>query len=533
VLHLAQALGESSSTSSVRLSVFTNGAHDVTGSEKLFPGKAMVLGLCHVIPQEYPGLLCKSIDLAGVNVEDWLGQNIENVDRLLNDVTSSSPEAVVAYRGGHRWALSYEPLRMPAEQRTPVRLRDHGVYVITGGLGEIGLLLAEYLVREVQAKVVLTGRGGLPPADEWERYLANHSAHDIMALRIRRVKHLKSLGAQVLVVKADSADQAQMAEVFTRTERECGPINGVIHAAGLVSGDAFMPISETDEDLCSKHFEAKVAGLCVLDGLVESRNLDFCILISSLSAVLGGLRLAAYASANAFMDAFAHCRSRTSAFPWLTINWDSWLRIEDAIHMQESGKTVTGLAMTPSEGVEAFGRIIAADPGVQVVVSTGDLPSRIDQWVKMGALRGEDEGVEREPELRHARPNLQTEYVEPTNDLERAIAGIWQDLLGVERVGVNDNFFELGGDSFTGIQVISRLKQDLHAKVSAVSLYEGPTVSMLAKLVFGAQGDVTPTFDHSQSRGEKRREEKMRRQARAKALAVSSENDKGRDASAE
>jgi acyl carrier protein len=121
------------------------------------------------------------------------------------------------------------------------------------------------------------------------------------------------------------------------------------------------------------------------------------------------------------------------------------------------------------------------------------------------------EGLKEEPAEahHHARPNLQTEYVAPRTDLEKSIAVIWQELLGVDRVGVNDNFFELGGDSFLGIQVISRLKKQLGVKVSAVTLYEGPRVALLAEIINASSADKAPAFDRSRARGERRRERKM------------------------
>jgi acyl carrier protein len=323
------------------------------------------------------------------------------------------------------------------------------------------------------------------------------------------------MGGDVLIVKADAADRNEMRAAFETAERRFGPVNGVIHAAGLVAGDAFRPISETDADLYGRQFQPKIAGLCVLDELLESRQVDFCVLISSLSSLLGGLRYAAYASANAFMDAFAFRRSRTSAFPWMSINWDNWMRTEDEARLTASGVVPTGFVMTPTEGIDAFRRLLAADWGVQMVVSTGDLQARLDQWVNMEGLKNDEPA-----RAQHARPNLQTEYVAPRTDLEKAIAGIWQELLGVDRVGVNDNFFELGGDSFLGIQVISRLKKQLGVKVSAVTLYEGPRVGLLADIISASGDPKAPAFDESRLRGERRRSRKLGNESPTEALGA-------------
>jgi acyl carrier protein len=110
------------------------------------------------------------------------------------------------------------------------------------------------------------------------------------------------------------------------------------------------------------------------------------------------------------------------------------------------------------------------------------------------------------------RPNLQTEFVAPRTDLERTLAGVWMGLLGLDRIGVNDSFFELGGDSLLGIQLTAMLKKQLNAKVSAVALFEAPTVALLANLIqahSAPAGSAAAPVDAGRSRGERRRE-KMR-----------------------
>ena len=136
-------------------------------------------------------------------------------------------------------------------------------------------------------------------------------------------------------------------------------------------------------------------------------------------------------------------------------------------------------------------------------MSVGDLQARIDQWVTLKTTLGEEADVV-EPAVRHPRPPLQTEYVAPADALERALAGIWQELLGVDRVGANDSFFELGGDSLLGLQVIARVKKQLSVSVSAVSLYEEPTVARLAGVIRAAGTPVG--LGQSRDRGDRRRE---------------------------
>src|SRR5207253_5478329 len=127
----------------------------------------------------------------------------------------------------------------------------------------------------------------------------------------------------------------------------------------------------------------------VLDDLVRDRDLDFCLLVSSLSAVLGGLGYGACASANVFLDTVARLRNRTSGFPWLSVNWDTWLRADEEARLKQSGSAPGGYVMTSAEGIEALHRILSADVGAQVVVSTGDLQRRLDQWIELRPIRGD------------------------------------------------------------------------------------------------------------------------------------------------
>ena len=523
---LAQALADANVSASVRTAVVTTGAQDVTGREPLSPGKAPALGLCRVIPQEHSNLPHVSIDLQParppVNGQAPTGVSVREIeaaaDTLLREVAAEASDTVVAYRGGHRWIQTYRPVRLSPADGVPARLRPRGVYLITGGLGDIGLSMAEYLARTVEARLVLIGRSAMPPEAEWDEYNRAHGAGHPIVRRLARLRQIQAAGGEILTVQADAADAAGMGQAFALAEARFGAVNGVIHAAGLVAGDAFRPLLETDEDIVTRQFQPKVAGTCVLDAIVRERPLDFCMLVSSLSAILGGLRYGAYAAANLFMDAFADRRNRTSPFPWISVNWDAWLRTED--EAQAAGQPVAGFVMTGAEGVAAFQRILSNDAGNQIVVSTGDLQARIDQWVHMAALAEEPAAGAADAVYRQPRPSLQTDFVAPRTDMERAVAAAWAELLALERVGVNDSFFELGGDSLLGIQLIARLKKQLGVKMSAVTLYEAPTVAALAALFAERPGAPAAGPDASRERGEKRRERKMRVLASTEALGA-------------
>ena len=131
--------------------------------------------------------------------------------------------------------------------RRPMRLREGGVYLITGGLGRIGLVLAEYLARTVRAKLILIGRSAFPGRDKWEQWLATHGEDDRVSRRIRKVQAIEELGAEVLIISADVANEEQMQAVITQAYERFGTIHGVIHSAGIVGEQSKRTIPETDD----------------------------------------------------------------------------------------------------------------------------------------------------------------------------------------------------------------------------------------------------------------------------------------------
>jgi amino acid adenylation domain-containing protein len=489
LLFLAQALQRHDRVSSPSISVVSTNVQEVTGAETLHPVKATLLGPAKVIAQECPGLVCRVLDVEAP--EPGIGQAECLVDNLIAELVMAPCDAVVAYRGRHRWVQTFEPVRWDGVDTAELPLRQGGVYLITGGLGRIGLLLADYLARTVQAQLVLTGRSPFPAKDEWEQWLKAHDGGDGIGEKIRELQAIEAHGGDVMVASADVADLEQMRVVIDRTREQLGPLNGVIHAAGLVGEAAVTALQETDSGVFRRQFQAKVHGLRVLEEVLQGESLDFCVLQSSLSSVLGGLGFAAYAAANAFMDAFAHKHNQIDAVPWTSVNWDGW-RFGDEPG-RSAGLEVAELTITPEEGVEAFQRVLRLNGAPQIVVSTGDLQARIERWIP-SEVEEETTQPEEKPIAgpRFPRPQLRTAYVAPRSDLEEAITELWQEVLGLEQVGVHDDFFELGGHSLLATQIISRLRDTYQVELPLRRIFENPKVSGLAEIIDEGREEARP-----------------------------------------
>jgi acyl transferase domain-containing protein len=468
---LAQALESQKMTHRMPVGVVTRGVHAVQGDEVLCPARSTVLGACKVVAQEYPNLRCRAIDLAADEAAD-----LDVADRLIRELTAEAFSPVVAYRKGRRWTQTYESVRLAEASPDTLPLREKGVYLITGGLGKIGLAVAEFLGRTVKARLVLTGRSEFPDRPQWNDWLAAHGEDGATSRKIRRLLALEELGAEVAVFQADAADRDGMRAVIEHAVARFGELHGAIHGAGNTTASGFGPVNQLGAGGAEGQFRPKVHGAHVLEELLRGRPLDFCVLLSSLSTVLGGLGLLAYASANSYLDAFAARRNQSGSVPWININWDAWLFPEDIASGVAGGES----DILPEAGVEAFRRILARAPR-QVVVSTTDLQARLSKWVNLESLQEGKAGRVDDDSGLHPRPNLSTQYVAPRNEVEETIASVWQQILGVAPIGVYDKFFELGGHSLLAIQLISQLRDAFQVELSAQRLFEAPTIAELAE----------------------------------------------------
>ena len=473
LIYLAQALSRNNFFEPLKLLVVSKGLQEVTGAEMLCPARATLLGPCKSIPQEYPNVIAQAIDIDGPADDAW---RKAIATALASELLAQSKDPVVAYRGRRRWVQTFSPLPLEATKETSI-FRQGGVYLITGGLGKVGLTLAEYLARTVKAKLVLVGRTAVPPREEWSQ-LEDTGNQDSES--VKRIMEIERQGAEVLTLAVDVAEPNEMRRAVRSAFARFGTLNGVIHAAGVVGTKAVKAIPELDANECETQFRPKVSGLYSLAESLEGIKLDFCLLMSSVAALLGGLGYATYGAASAFMDTFARSHSRLSTTPWLSIDSDLWQIGADNATTQ----TWSRLPMTTEEGCEVIERALLKSSWAQIVISTGDLQSRIDQWVRLESTVNEIPGETKgKAAASHSRPNLRSAYVPPSTDIERVIAGILETRLGIEQVGLYDSFFDLGGQSLLATQVVSALRDTFQIEISLRSFFEKPTVAGMSKTI--------------------------------------------------
>jgi acyl transferase domain-containing protein/acyl carrier protein len=497
LLFLAQSIGKRGITDELQITVISNHIHSVIGEEVLCPEKATVLAAVKIIPQEYPHISCRHIDVVISQDVNWSVAKL--IEQLQNELQAKSSDIAIAYRGNHRWVKTFAPVRLEATPGGTSRLRQEGVYLITGGLGGIGLTLASYLAG-IRAKLVLIGRSAFPVREEWQQWLATHDEQDDTSGKIRKIQELEELGAEILVKSADVANFQQMQEAIAQVQQRFGNINGVIHCAGVP--DYAGVISRRTQEMTESIMAPKVKGTLVLDSLLQDVQLDFFILCSSLSSILYRKKFSevGYCAANEFLDAFADYKTNQARTFTASINWSDWQDV--GMSMQAVKRFVSEQnisddqsllinALSPSEGIEVF-RHIVNNSFPQIAVSTQDLTTLIerDSHFNVQAFLASLDKSKLSTSL-HPRPQLSNAYFVPRNQIEQEIAYLWQEVLGLDRVGIHDNFFELGGDSLSGITLINKFQQKLSQTIPIAALFEAPTVAELAEYC-QTQSSITP-----------------------------------------
>ena len=503
------------------ITVVSSDMQNVVGTEQLCPEKATILGPCRVAPLEYSNVRYRSID-----IETPRGARFQfeaQVNQLVRELTTKTNDTVVALRGNHRWVQTFEPVKLGDRTGKTTPLRANGVYLITGGLGGLGLAIAKHLAATVQAKLILVGRSGLPPRNNWPTILNSPNSCEKLAQRIRQVQSVKALGAEVLVLSADVTSEVQMEAAVREATATFGPIRGVVHAAG-VPGRGLMDLKK--QEISKEILSPKVVGTLVLSRIFRNVPLDFFVLFSSIVSVSGGAPgQVDYCAASAFLDAFAQSKSTneglTVSIDWGEWQWNSWnvdgTSFDREIEAQDL-ENRKQLGISFEEGAEAFHRVLSQRLP-QVIVSTRDLHTVINNSKSftisnlLGRLRRfSQDGVH------FPRPSLGTCFVAPRNQMEIKIAKLWGELLGFSEVGIYDNFFELGGNSLLGIDLISRLREELQIqKIPAYVLYEAPSVSALADFLSRDQSRKE-VMEMRLHRGETRRKSLGQRRRGAQVL---------------
>ena len=333
VLALVQALAATTPEGGMHLDVVTTGTQEAVGRDLNRPEHATLAGAVRVLPLEFPWLTARHIDAdpgdhahaggagpsaAALSMIDEIGVPAESPD--------SGYEPLVALRNGRRWRRRFDHITWsdPADGgRDGMVLREHGVYLITGGLGGIGITLAEDLATRFCAKLVLTSREGLPPREMWDAPEATAAFSARARRAVEAIQRMEQAGADVHVIAADVADPTAVRALRDEMITCFGRIDGIVHAAG-VAGGGMAEIR--DRGAAQEVLRPKLAGTLALRDAFAGQDLDFVVLCSSVTAVAGGFGQVDYCAANAFLDAHAGSDHGWNASV-VSVNWGAWREV--------------------------------------------------------------------------------------------------------------------------------------------------------------------------------------------------------------
>jgi acyl transferase domain-containing protein len=477
------------------LNMVTLGSHRVHPSDVVRPEQVTALGPARLIPVEYPRVRTRLIDLDPATAQ-------RHPQALLAELRAEPADQVVALRAGRRWIPGYDVLDVAADTPPVVTPRKGGTYLVTGGLGGIGLAMAERLALRYQANLVLLGRTPVPAPEQWIRILGSEQTRPEVRRRIEGLQRLTAAGTEVVTVAGDvsRAEDARRA-VDTAYER-FGELTGVLHCAGVpaVGMMQFKTVADIEKVLAPK-----VAGTLNLAEAIRDRGVDFLALFSSTtSATGGGAGQVDYCAANAFLDAYAESDPIPGTLV-TSIDWGEWIYngwTTGLDNYDEGSKAFfneyrANFGISFDEGFTALQRILASGEA-HVVVSTQSF-APIVAMSRLSSIESHQATVKKARDAlgRHPRPELSTPFVEPQTSTEEAIVAVWTEALGLETVGVHDNFFELGGNSLIGMEIIAQVRTALGLSyLPPHILYQSPTVAALAQAAVAGE----PTTEDQQEK---------------------------------
>lgn len=351
------------------------------------------------------------------------------------------------------------------------RLRDDGSYLITGGLGGLGLSVAAWMVERGARHLVLLGRSG-----------ASEPAREA-------VRAMEAAGARVAVVAADVSRRDDLARVLAGVERDMPALRGVVHAAAVLDDRTSI---ELDAERLRRVMAPKMLGAWNLHALTADRPLDFFVLYSSAGALLGSVGQANYVAANAFLDALAHHR-RLSGKPALSIDWGPFSDVGLAAAHRDRGERLSlrGLAsLTPAEGLRALEGLLFGSR-TQIGVMKLDLGQWLEFYPSVAGSplfaeldrdprvqrRGTEDAQRLRQALSAASPGDRVELLEQTlrEQLGRVLR---MEASKIDRLAP---FERLGLDSLTSMELRNRIELAVGLKLTAVLLFTFSTVGSLAQ----------------------------------------------------
>lgn len=495
VLQLVQELARVERIDLPRLWLITRGAQPA--GEETIPldtAQSPLWGLGRVVAQEHPMFWGGLMDLEPrPSVPD------DAAHQLWKEISAPDGEDQIAFRQGRRYAGRL--IRKPrcATQPAALRWRADGSYLITGGLGELGLSVARWMVEQGARRLILMGRTKLPPRALWNSAEpGSRLAHQITAIR-----ELEAFGASVHLAAVDVGDEAQLRAYIDEYRAEgWPPIRGVVHAAGVLQDGL---LAQLDASAMDAVLRPKMIGGWLLDRLLKDDPLDFFVLFSSAGSLLGQPGQGNYAAANAFLDALAHHR-RAMGKPALSVNWGAWSGLgfaETAGGKRLAARlALAGIrSIAPAQALEVMERLLR-EGSTQVAAvpvdwalyrqffPAGTQSPLLSELAREDADKSADAGhsAEKRNAILAAEPAQRLQLIQShLTELVARVLGLPGSKLDIEQPLSN-----LGLDSLMAVELKNRIAVDLGVNVPMVTFLSGPSVAQAASQLLHLLTSETP-----------------------------------------
>jgi amino acid adenylation domain-containing protein len=400
------------------------------------PQYAALYGFANSLRLEDSGFFCKTIE-----VGDCLSNPETLANTLIQEFDNADQQIRIRYANQGRFVRQLREFFPEIEESHELPLKKNGVYLITGGMGGLGLIFARYLATKYQAKLILTGRSGLSPEKQIQ------------------LRTLEALGAEVIYLERDVADQNDAKALIKESQQQFGAINGIIHSAGVIRRGF---IRETTKEDIRQILPPKVAGTLYLDEYLKDEKLDFFVLFSSISAEIESLGLPGYAFANGFLDHFAHWREQLRANgkrvgKTLFINWPLWKEggMQPGKQTEKILSQTLGMALLKTEsGVNAFARgLTFRQTGFLFVEGN---PDKI-RHVLLGAKQARLQNLP----LKESQSSAQTNQQKLLHKIQDDLLNIVATLLKKDQdtIELNETLYTYGFDSLSLTEFAGQLNE--------------------------------------------------------------------------
>ncbi|RQH26113.1 SDR family NAD(P)-dependent oxidoreductase [Okeania hirsuta] len=481
VLHLVQSLAKNHQYSFPKLWLVTEGAQSVLNLEELAIAQTPLWGLGKVISLEHPQLWGGLIDLEPNGGE-------KQIEKLLNQITSNSTEDHLSIRGEKTYVARL--VKQSPRKSQSYQWQSEGTYLITGGLGALGLHTAKWMVEKGVRNIVFISRSS--PDQTKQAAIAN----------------LEEQGTRVLVAQADVSHQEELRAVLEQIQLTMPPLKGIIHAAGVAE---FEPLTQMGLSQMSTILQPKVRGGWLLHQLTKDIKIDFFICFSSIAALWGSVGQAHYAAANHFLDGLVHYRT-SIGLPGLTINWGPWTGggmadTEQLLELRKRGIK----PLSPSQALVALEQLLDSSE-IQTGLANVDW-SIFKELYEIGRVRLLLEEIEVKPgqtQLLNDSNQLATKakqerilsQLKLANDEETEkilLAYLLEEIaqvlgIKIEKIELEQPLTMMGIDSLMAVELRNQVQKALGIEVPLSQFMEGLTVVALTKEIQKQLKETHPTI---------------------------------------